>query len=89
LALDVTDEIAVHAAASEVIDRTGRIDVLVNNAGLGILGAAEESSIASPFVVRHQLLRRHPPHQRGAPAHAPSRQRTHHQHQLGSTTGEL
>jgi NAD(P)-dependent dehydrogenase (short-subunit alcohol dehydrogenase family) len=46
LALDVTDETAVHAAVAEVIDRTGRIDVLVNNAGLGILGAAEESSIA-------------------------------------------
>ena len=46
LALDVTDDTAVHAAVSEVIDRTGRIDVLVNNAGLGILGAAEESSIA-------------------------------------------
>ncbi|GAB7145083.1 oxidoreductase [Mycobacterium riyadhense] len=46
LALDVTDATAVHAAVSEVIDRAGRIDVLVNNAGLGILGAAEESSIA-------------------------------------------
>ncbi|SON62903.1 Putative ketoacyl reductase [Mycobacterium simulans] len=46
LAVDVTDDTAVHAAVSEVIDRAGRIDVLVNNAGLGILGAAEESSIA-------------------------------------------
>ncbi|CAM4295273.1 Putative ketoacyl reductase [Mycobacterium basiliense] len=46
LALDVTDDTAVRAAVAEVIDRTGRIDVLVNNAGLGILGAGEESSIA-------------------------------------------
>jgi short-subunit dehydrogenase len=46
LPLDVTDATSVHAAVSEVIDRAGRIDVLVNNAGLGILGAAEESSIA-------------------------------------------
>ncbi|MDT5139214.1 MAG: hypothetical protein QOD58_3476 [Mycobacterium sp.] len=46
LPLDVTDATAVHAAVSGVIDRAGRIDVLVNNAGLGILGAAEESSIA-------------------------------------------
>jgi NAD(P)-dependent dehydrogenase (short-subunit alcohol dehydrogenase family) len=46
LALDVTDDITIRAAVSEVIDRAGRIDVLVNNAGLGILGAAEESSLA-------------------------------------------
>ena len=50
-ALDVTDDTSVHAAVSEVIDRTGRIDVLVNNAGLGILGAAEESSIALDHVL--------------------------------------
>lgn len=46
LALDVTDDAAVHAAVSEVVDRTARIDVLVNNAGVGVLGAAEESSVA-------------------------------------------
>ncbi len=45
LALDVTDDTAVRSVVSEVIDRTGHIDVLVNNAGLGIAGAAEESSI--------------------------------------------
>lgn len=46
LALDVTDDTAVRVAVAEVIERAGRIDVLVNNAGLGIAGAAEESSIA-------------------------------------------
>jgi NAD(P)-dependent dehydrogenase (short-subunit alcohol dehydrogenase family) len=45
LSLDVTDDASVEAAVREVIDRSGRIDVLVNNAGLGIAGAAEESSI--------------------------------------------
>src|SRR3954464_2177418 len=45
LPLDVTDEDSVAAAVREVLDRSGRIDVLVNNAGLGIAGAAEESSI--------------------------------------------
>src|SRR3954465_12466646 len=29
----------------DVLERSGRIDVLVNNAGVGIAGAAEESSI--------------------------------------------
>src|SRR5881227_199818 len=45
LPLDVTDDQSVAGAVREVLDRSGRIDVLVNNAGLGIAGAAEESSI--------------------------------------------
>jgi NAD(P)-dependent dehydrogenase (short-subunit alcohol dehydrogenase family) len=45
LALDVTDDDSVTGVVREVLDRSGRIDVLVNNAGLGIAGAAEESSI--------------------------------------------
>jgi NAD(P)-dependent dehydrogenase (short-subunit alcohol dehydrogenase family) len=43
--LDVTDDESVADALREVLGRSGRIDVLVNNAGLGITGAAEESSI--------------------------------------------
>src|SRR5438067_5523807 len=45
LPLDVTDDESVAAAVREVLDRSGRIDVLVNNAGVGVAGAAEESSI--------------------------------------------
>src|SRR5437763_6919696 len=45
LPLDVTDDESVVDAVREVLDRSGRIDVLVNNAGLGVAGAAEESSV--------------------------------------------
>src|SRR3954462_2937202 len=45
LPLDVPDDQSAAGAVREVLDRSGRIDVLVNNAGLGIAGAAEESSI--------------------------------------------
>ena len=46
LPLDVSDQASVTSAVSTVIQRAGRIDVLVNNAGVGVFGAAEESSIA-------------------------------------------
>lgn len=45
LALDVTDDASVAAAIAQLVEREGRIDLLVNNAGVGVTGAAEESSI--------------------------------------------
>jgi NAD(P)-dependent dehydrogenase (short-subunit alcohol dehydrogenase family) len=45
LACDVTDEESVKAAVGEVLSKTGRIDLLVNNAGVGLVAGAEESSL--------------------------------------------
>lgn len=43
IACDVTDEESVKKAVSLVIEKEGKIDVLVNNAGFGISGAAENT----------------------------------------------
>lgn len=41
---DITDPAAVKAAVRYVQDKYGRIDVLVNNAGMGISGAIEDTT---------------------------------------------
>jgi short-subunit dehydrogenase len=46
LVCDVTDDASVNKLISDVLSRAGRIDLLVNNAGLGLFGGAEESSVA-------------------------------------------
>jgi NAD(P)-dependent dehydrogenase (short-subunit alcohol dehydrogenase family) len=44
--LDVTDETAVHRVVGEAETTIGGIDILVGNAGYGLIGALEETSLA-------------------------------------------
>jgi len=46
LACDVTDDESIVRMVERVLAEAGRIDLLVNNAGVGLLGGAEESSTA-------------------------------------------
>ena len=69
--LDVTDVPAVHQVVNDAFARHGRIDVVVNNAGYGLFGAAEELSdeaidhiIATDLVGSIQVIRTALPHMR-------------------------
>jgi short-subunit dehydrogenase len=45
LQLDVRSEESVSSCVSTVLEKAGRIDALVNNAGFALIGAAEETSL--------------------------------------------
>jgi NAD(P)-dependent dehydrogenase (short-subunit alcohol dehydrogenase family) len=64
LAHDVTSDASVAETVAEVMKRTARIDAIVNNAGVDIVGAAEETSCAEAealfqtnFFGVHRLIR--------------------------------
>lgn len=43
--MDVTDDASVSAGVAAVVERAGRIDVLVNNAGISLVGSVEDTSL--------------------------------------------
>lgn len=43
--MDVTDDTSVERAVRYVLETAGRLDVIVNNAGMGIAGAVEDTSL--------------------------------------------
>ena len=45
VALDVTDEAKVREVVARILDEAGQIDVLINNAGFGLYGAVEDTSL--------------------------------------------
>lgn len=51
VALDVTDDKQATAAVKIAIERFGRIDILLNNAGFGLMGAVEEATVAEVEAV--------------------------------------
>ena len=49
--MDVTDDTSVRNAVKSVLDKTGKIDILINNAGYSIAGALEETSVEEAHLL--------------------------------------
>lgn len=71
LPLDVTDPASLQAAVKSALDQTGGIDVLVNNAGYGLVGALEEldeeaihAAFDANFFGTYRLIKLLLPHMR-------------------------
>lgn len=70
--LDVRDVESIKAAVAEVINRSGQIDVLINNAGVGITGPLEEipaaeikNNFETNFFGPIEVMKAVLPHMRG------------------------
>ncbi len=73
--MDVDDEASVQSAVDEVVQREGRLDAIVGNAGWGLAGAIEDTSteeamaqFQTNFFGNHRLCRAALPHLRQRPA---------------------
>jgi len=71
LGLDVTQDESVEACIASVIQAAGRIDAVINNAGMGIAGAIEDTTAAEArsqfetnFFGTHRVCRAVLPHMR-------------------------
>lgn len=51
LKLDVRDEMSIQNAVDHIIEKTGKIDILINNAGLGTLGSLEDTNLEEARAV--------------------------------------
>ncbi len=83
-ALDVDSDESVKTTFGNIISEAGRIDVLVNNAGIGGGGAVEETPIAR--ILRddgNQLLWCVALHSRRGAGHERKSLRLHRQHHVG------
>jgi NAD(P)-dependent dehydrogenase (short-subunit alcohol dehydrogenase family) len=75
--LDVTDDDSVRAAIDMVLDKAGRLDVVINNAGTTLVGALEETStdearwlLETNLLGVHRVTRAALPHLRASKGHA-------------------